>query len=66
MKLSDVVSALHLSIFAEIPLIICFGVFLGVVLHVMREKEQFESLRTLPLRSDERDPKAPPQPRELP
>ena len=66
MKLSDVVSALHLSIFVEIPLIICFGVFLGVVLHVMREKEQFESLRTLPLRSDERDAKAPHQPGELP
>lgn len=59
MKLSDVVSALHLSIFAEVPLIICFGVFLGVVLHVMRSREQFESMRTLPLRTTEpeRDPK---------
>lgn len=53
MKLSDVVSALHLSIFAEVPLIICFGVFLGVVLHVMRSREQFESMRALPLRSNE-------------
>lgn len=56
MKLSDVVSALHLSVFAEIPLLICFGVFLGVVLHVMRARSEFEELRTLPLRSNEPDP----------
>ncbi|HET9929554.1 MAG TPA: hypothetical protein VFQ35_02655 [Polyangiaceae bacterium] len=53
MKLSDIVSALHLSIFAEVPLIICFGIFLGVVLPVMRSREEFEQMRTLPLRNDE-------------
>lgn len=62
MKLSDVVSALHLSIFAEVPLIICFGVFLGVVLHIMRSREQFEHMRTLPLRNDE--PECPPTRRD--
>ncbi len=50
MKLSDVVSALHLSFFAEVPLVIFFGVFIGVLLHVMRSREHFEEARLLPLR----------------
>ena len=31
MKLSDVVSAMHVSIFAQVPLLIFFGIFIGVV-----------------------------------
>lgn len=54
MKLSDVVSALHLPIFAEIPLLIFFGVFIGVVLHVLKGRERFEPLRMLPLDGEAR------------
>jgi len=49
MKLSDVVSAMHVSIFATLPLLIFLGIFIGVVMHVMLEKETFESLSRLPL-----------------
>ncbi|MGC4094853.1 MAG: hypothetical protein QM756_44435 [Polyangiaceae bacterium] len=56
MKLSDVVSALHLSIFAEIPLSICFGVFIGVVLHVLRARPEFERMGQLPLSEPELTP----------
>ena len=49
MKLSDVVSAMHVSIFATLPLLIFLGIFIGVVIHVMSEKERFESLSRLPL-----------------
>lgn len=55
MKLSDVVSHLHLSVFAEVPLLIFLGIFLGVVLHVLRSPERFEDARLLPL-SDSPDP----------
>ena len=49
MKLSDVVSAMHVSIFATLPLLIFLGIFIGVVIHVMVEKEKFESMSRLPL-----------------
>ena len=52
MKLSDVVSAMHLSIFAEVPLLIFMGVFLGVCLHVFRRGEQFQRAAELPLRQE--------------
>jgi len=52
MKLSDVVSAMHLSIFAEVPLLIFMGVFLGVCLHMFRRGEQFQRASELPLRSE--------------
>jgi cbb3-type cytochrome oxidase subunit 3 len=54
MKLSDIMSALELSIYAEVALVIFIGVFLGVVLHIWRDREQFQQARLLPL-SDERD-----------
>lgn len=56
MKLSDVVSSLHLPIFAEVPLLVFLGVFIGVALHLLRRPEQFSEARALPLR-DERSRK---------
>jgi len=52
MKLSDVMSAMHVSIFAQLPLLIFFGIFIGVVLHVMLGKEEFEHARRLPLEGE--------------
>lgn len=49
MKLSDVVSAMNVSIFATLPLLIFLGIFIGVVIHVTFEKEKFESMSRLPL-----------------
>ena len=59
MKLSDIVSGLHLSFFAEVPLLIFFGVFLGVMLHVFRQRSEFEDARLLPLREPWREPSRP-------
>jgi hypothetical protein len=52
MKLSDVVSGMHLSLFAEVPLLIFMGVFIGVCLSMVRKKELFEQVAELPLRQD--------------
>jgi hypothetical protein len=52
MKLSDVVSGMHLSVFAEVPLLIFMGVFIGVCLSMLRQKEQFEQAAELPLRRE--------------
>ena len=49
MKLSDVMSAMHVSIFAQVPLLIFFGIYIGVVLHLMLGKNEFEHARQLPL-----------------
>ncbi len=51
MKLSDVMSAMHLAHYAEIALLIFFFVFLAVLVHVMRRepKERWERARYLPL-----------------
>jgi hypothetical protein len=57
MKLSDVVSAMHVSIFATLPLLIFLGIFIGVVIHVTFEKERFESLSRLPLDRHQGGPK---------
>ena len=53
MKLSDVVSAMHVSIFAQLPLLMFFGIFIGVVMHLMLGKAGFEHARRLPLDGDE-------------
>lgn len=53
MKLSDVVSAMHLSIFAQLPLLIFFGIFVGVVLHLLQGEKEFEQARFLPLQGSE-------------
>jgi cbb3-type cytochrome oxidase subunit 3 len=49
MKLSDVMSAMHVSVFAQVPLLVFFGIFIGVVLHLMQGKGAFEDARRLPL-----------------
>lgn len=54
MKLSDVVSHLQLPIFAEVPLLIFLGVFIGVALHVLQRNEQLQSMSALPLREERR------------
>jgi len=58
MKLSDVVSSMHLTIFAEVPLLIFLGIFVGVCLQLLSKKGQFEQTAQLPLR-DEQAPRRP-------
>ena len=53
MKLSDVMSAMHMTIYAELPLLIFVGVFIGVGMHLLQGEKHFEALRSLPL--DEKD-----------
>ena len=52
MKLSDVVSAMHISVYAEIPLLIFMGVFIGVCLSLFRQGSKQEQMAELPLRSE--------------
>jgi len=52
MKLSDVVSAMHLSIYAEVPLLIFLGIFIGVAIHLFESKERFHQVSLLPLERD--------------
>ena len=52
MKLSDVVSSLNLPIFAEVPLLVFLGIFVGVVVHLLGRREQFAELEALPLRDE--------------
>ncbi len=49
MKLSDVMSAMHVSVFAQVPLLIFFGIFVGVLLHLLQGKNAFEHVSRLPL-----------------
>jgi cbb3-type cytochrome oxidase subunit 3 len=55
MKLSDAVSAMQLSIYAEVPLLIFMGVFIGVAAYLLGNQKTFAEAATLPLR-DERRP----------
>jgi cbb3-type cytochrome oxidase subunit 3 len=50
-KLSDVMSAMQLAQYAEVALVIFLGVFVLVVLHVMRRglQQQWERAARLPL-----------------
>ena len=48
MKLSDMVSAMNVSIYATVPLLIFLGIFIGVLIHISFEKEKFESMSRLP------------------
>ena len=52
MKLSDVVSHMHLPVFAELPLLLFMGVFIGVVLHLVGSRDQFAGMESLPLRGN--------------
>lgn len=53
MKLSDVMSAMQLAGYAEVALVIFFGVFVLVAIYVARgRKERFEHASRLPLDDD--------------
>ncbi len=56
MKLSDVVSAMQLSIYAEVPLLIFMGVFIGVAAYLLGNQKTFKQTAMLPLR-DEHGPR---------
>jgi cbb3-type cytochrome oxidase subunit 3 len=61
MKLSDAVSAMHLSIYAEVPLLMFMGVFIGVAAYLLGNQRSFAEASALPLR-DERGPRQGGQP----
>ena len=52
MKLSDIMSAAGLSIYAEVALLIFLGVFLAVALDVFRSNRRHEAASLLPLEDD--------------
>jgi hypothetical protein len=52
MKLSDIVSSMHLTIYAEVPLLIFIGVFIGVCIHMLRQGGKLDEVAQLPLRSE--------------
>jgi len=52
MKLSDIVSSMHLTIFAEVPLLIFMGIFVGVAAHLLGKRDHFSQLGALPLRDE--------------
>jgi hypothetical protein len=56
MKLSDVVSFMHLPVYAEVPLLLFMGVFIGVVLHLAGRRDELSAMAALPLRDDARRP----------
>lgn len=52
MKLSDIMSAAGLSIYAEVALMLFLGVFLAVALDVFRSSRRHEETSLLPLEDD--------------
>jgi cbb3-type cytochrome oxidase subunit 3 len=52
MKLSDIVSAMHLPIFAEVPLLVFMGIFIGVAVHLLGKRDDFSHAAALPLSDD--------------
>ncbi|HWA74013.1 MAG TPA: hypothetical protein VG937_16840 [Polyangiaceae bacterium] len=52
MKLSDIMSAAGLSIYAEVALLIFLGVFLAIALDVFSSVRRHEAARLLPLEDD--------------
>jgi hypothetical protein len=52
MKLSDIVSAMHLTLFAEVPLLVFMGMFLGVAVHLLGKRDHFSEIGALPLRDE--------------
>ena len=54
MKLSDIVSSMHLPLFAEVPLLVFMGIFIGVVVHLVGRRDEFAAMEALPLRDDAR------------
>jgi hypothetical protein len=57
MKLNDVIAAAGLSAYAEVALVIFFGVFLGVAIDLLAGQKRHEALRLLPL--DDELPRSP-------
>jgi len=53
MKLSDIVSSMHLPVFAEVPLLLFMGIFVGVALHLVGKRGEFAAMEALPLRHDD-------------
>jgi hypothetical protein len=53
MKLSDVMSAMGLSAYAEVALLLFIGVFIGVTIELLLSGKRHEALRFLPLEDDE-------------
>jgi hypothetical protein len=49
MKLSDVMSAMGLSAYAEVALLLFIGAFIGVSLELLLSGKRREALRYLPL-----------------
>ena len=48
MKLSDVMSSMHLASYAEVGLVLFLGAFLAVVYQVVRRGRALEELASLP------------------
>jgi hypothetical protein len=59
MKLSDVVSHMQLPIFAELPLLVFLGVFVGVAAYVLGRPDAFRQVADLPLREEQREGEQP-------
>ena len=59
MKLSDIVSSMHLPIFAEVPLLVFMGIFVGVAVHLLGKREELARFSSLPLRNDSRPRREP-------
>lgn len=59
MRLSDIMSALHLSTYAEVALVLFLLAFVAITLHVFRRKNaaEWERARHLPL--DDAHPRSP-------
>lgn len=59
MSLTDIMSSLHLSIFAEVPLLVFFGIFVGLCLSLLRrERAALEEPALLPLREERHLPRS--------
>ena len=52
MKLSDVVSSMNITIYAEVPLLVFMGIFVGVCAYMLRQGGRFDDAAQLPLRSE--------------
>lgn len=58
MKLSDVMSAQNLAVYAEVGLVLFLFAFVLVAVDVLRRGRKLEKLAYLPLESNEQEPKA--------
>jgi cbb3-type cytochrome oxidase subunit 3 len=52
MKLSDIVSSMHITIYAEVPLLVFMGIFIGVCAYMLRQNGTFDEAAQLPLRNE--------------